>query len=131
MQSSRINTVLSAGAKETIRKDLETQYVRGARLSIAERDAWRTVADVTETLAKVLAGVTSIVSFAASTYKNPALSFSAGCIGTAGVTLAGFSSYALKESRERLARLNTILQDVDVRPVQDDDPPAAADAVDS
>jgi hypothetical protein len=65
--------------------------------------------------------VTSVLSFAASTYKNPTLSFVAGVIGATGVALAGFSVYASKESRERLARLNAVLMDVDMRPVKSDD----------
>jgi uncharacterized membrane protein len=116
-----VNHILSQRTKDDLRSRIETAYVRSASDAILERDSWRLVSDVTETSSRILASVTSVLSFAASTYKNPTLSFVAGVIGATGVALAGFSVYASKESRERLARLNAVLMDVDMRPVKSDD----------
>lgn len=119
MTKSDINAMLSERAKETLRRLLESAYLAGAESSISGRDAWRKVSDATETVSRILAGVTSILCFAASVYADPVLSFVAGSIGTAGITLAGFSTYASRESKERLSRLNAILVDVDMTPVTD------------
>ena len=116
----KIRGVLSRETKDIIRADLEKAYVRGARESISERDMWQNVSDFAETSSKVLAGVTSILSFASGTYKSATLSFIAGSVGVTGVTLAGFSVYASRESRERLLRLNAILHDIHVDPVTPD-----------
>lgn len=97
-------------------------YVNEALSNIKERTTWQHIGDLCETGARFVAGVATILAFASSTYKNEALSFSSGCVGTVSVTISVFGAYAHREARERLVRLNAVLRDVHVREVSDTPP---------
>lgn len=94
-------------------------YVNEALSNIKERASWQRIGDFCETGGRIIAGVATILAFASSTYKDEALSFASGCVGTISVTVSVFAGYAHREARERLVRLNAVLRDVSVREVSD------------
>ena len=97
-------------------------YVRDALAAIRQRMAWQVVADACEASSKIIAGIATVLAFASSTYNREELSFAAGCVGTCGVTVSVFGAYAMRETRERLIRLNTVLRDVRVQEMSDTPP---------
>jgi len=84
-----------------------------AKLYIHERHFWRALSNWMQLIAQILAVITSVLTFTASSElysKNMWLSFIAGLIGVAGVAVSGFSYYAWPESNERMGKLNDILK---------------------
>lgn len=116
-----LNT-LTTDDSEAIRKMVAEHLVACAEKDIKKRNMYRHLADTTETFAKCLAGITSILAFSATAFpeQNKILSFSAGIVGAVGVVLSGWSQYASKESNERLNRLNSILKGIGLSPVPPD-----------
>jgi hypothetical protein len=101
---------------------LQNAYLHDSLRALADRTRWLWVSDSTEALARFLAGVATVLSFASSTYSSDKLSFAAGCIGTIGMAINAFSMYGATEARERLARLNAVLRDVRLSQMSDTPP---------
>lgn len=101
---------------EEIRVDVAKDVVTRAKDDIKMRAVFRAIADKTESAARIMNGLASVLAFTASSYKQYGrlLSFLAGIVGTAGVILTGWSHYASAESNERLDRLNIILKSVGI-----------------
>eukprot|EP00590_Aulacoseira_subarctica_P001766 CAMPEP_0172428396 /NCGR_PEP_ID=MMETSP1064-20121228/46165_1 /TAXON_ID=202472 /ORGANISM="Aulacoseira subarctica , Strain CCAP 1002/5" /LENGTH=189 /DNA_ID=CAMNT_0013173153 /DNA_START=52 /DNA_END=621 /DNA_ORIENTATION=- len=104
---------------EEIRVDVAKDLVIRAKDDIKMRAVFRAVADQTETHARIMNGLASVLAFTASSYQQYGrlLSFLAGIVGTIGVVLTGWSHYASAESNERLDRLNVILKSVGINTV--------------
>lgn len=87
------------------------------------RDAWKKFGDACEATAKGLTGISAVLAFASSAIQNvksaDILSFVSGSVGTLGLVLMAYSSYAIRESRQRTSELNGVLQSIDVTPVPD------------
>jgi multisubunit Na+/H+ antiporter MnhB subunit len=83
------------------------------------RVMWRKISNICEATAKVLAGVSSVLAFAATSFEHPSLAFVAGCTNTVGLVLLLFGNYSSKESQERTHQLNAILAAVGVTPMPD------------
>lgn len=88
---------------------------------IRSRYTWKKGGDYAEAIAKGLTGVSSILAFASSAVKDTKtadiLAFTSGTIGTFGLVLLAYSTYASKESRQRTTELNSMLAAVGVTPV--------------
>lgn len=104
-----------------LRKLLVPEYERDVRTLVGGRHVWKTVHDTVEIVSKVVAGVASILAFAASSVKNSQLtdilSFSAGCTGTLALVMTVFANYSRNQSRERTKELNTVLKFIGVTPM--------------
>lgn len=94
---------------------VEPAYIREVEKALSGRMSWNNVSEVCEALSKILSGCSSILAFAAGSFDNMALSFSAGCVGTVALVLLLYASFASKESLERTQRLNTTLNHVGIR----------------
>jgi hypothetical protein len=85
------------------------------------KNFYRKGGEALEGLSKILGGVSSILAFAASSNlsqpASDALAFSSGVVGTIGLVVLTFSTYALKESRQRTMDLNRILDKFQITPV--------------
>lgn len=120
MEYSNANT--DDDVRQKVQLAVRMAYVRDALLAIRQRMAWQVVADACEASSKIIAGAATILAFASSTYSYEELAFAAGCVGTFGVTVSVFGSYAMREARERLLRLNTVLRDVQITEISDTPP---------
>ena len=65
--------------------------------------------DLCESIANILSGISTILAFSAGFFGNEILSFVAGCCGTCSLVFLHFSSYAMRESKERTQQVNIIL----------------------
>jgi hypothetical protein len=110
--------VLSDEDKEVIRKSVADDTVHRALLAIKERHGLRVTSDILEVTGKLLAGITTVLTFTSSSFfeRNTTIcSFCAGIIGTIGVAVTGWSYYFDMESKERQDRLNVILLEAGLR----------------
>jgi hypothetical protein len=87
------------------------------------RDVWKKFGDACEAVSKGLTGVGAVLAFASSAIETPKtadiLSFSAGTVGTLGLVLLAYSSYAIRESRQRTLEINHVLDTLGVTPLPD------------
>jgi hypothetical protein len=87
------------------------------------RGVWKRFGDACEAIAKGLTGVSAVLAFASSATQGAKtadiLSFTSGAVGTLGLVLLTYSSYAIGESRQRTSELNHILGSIGVTPVPD------------
>ena len=100
------------------------QAYRGEVASMIRwRDAWKKFGDACEAIAKGLTGASAVLAFASSAIRDTEtadiLSFTSGTVSTVGLVLLAYSSYAVKESRQRTFELNGILDSIGVTPVPD------------
>jgi hypothetical protein len=111
---------LTAEDVSKIRAELAKDNVKRAKENIKDRDHLIHISDQTEILSIVFAGITSILSFAATgvedNYNSRLVSWVAGVCGVVGVSLSTFSAYTAREANERVARLNVILKDAGLPP---------------
>lgn len=103
-----------------VKKELiETTYYRDLKYNIRSKSRWKFVGDFTETLAHILIGIATILAFSAGFFKNEYLSFASGCVSTASLVFIQFSSYSVRESKERTAQVNTILTKLGIDSIPD------------
>jgi len=117
--------VLSDSDKDYIRKSVADDTVHRALYAIKERHDLRRTSDILEVTGKILAGLTTVLTFTSSSFieKNTTVcSFAAGIIGTVGVALTGWSYYFDMESKECQERLNVILKEAGLRPEKEPEP---------
>lgn len=104
-----------------IRKILSEEIKREVKALIRSRYGWKIAGDYVEALAKGIAGISSILAFAASAAIPPKtsdiLAFTSGTLGTLGLVLLTYGSYASRESRQRTSELNTMLKNIGVTPL--------------
>lgn len=98
---------------------IEQALLKDVRDTIAGRYGWRKISDWAEVAARTAAGAGAILSFAAGTFEEPGLAFSAGCVGTFAMVLGLWVNYANKESRERSRELNATLKTIGIAPLPD------------
>jgi hypothetical protein len=85
---------------------------------LGSRNKWRRVSNICETSGQVLILASTILAFASGVYKcNDSLSFAAGCVNVASISLLKFSGYASNESTERNKILNELLIRCKVEPM--------------
>lgn len=71
---------------------------------------WRKVSNYTESSAKLIIVLQSLVTFAAATYEMPYLAFVGGSLSVISISLLGYAKYAAGESKERNTELNVLLK---------------------
>ena len=112
---------------ETIRVALAEDNVYCATVNLKRRENFTHIADTTELLSVIFAGITSVLAFTATAnqvaHESRIISYVAGLCGVIGISLSTFSSYAAREADERLARVNVILKDAGIRAETKDSPP--------
>src|SRR5581483_1250606 len=90
-----------------IKKELvDKSYYNDIKFNLKWKSYWKVIADVSETLAQILIGISAVLAFASGFFEYTLLSFIAGCFGTASLVLYKFSSYSMGESKERTAQVN-------------------------
>jgi hypothetical protein len=106
-----------------IREMIAMAYKGEVKSIIRWRGIWKKAGDACEAVAKGLTGVSAVFAFAASAVRDEKLadifSFTSGSIGTVGLVLLTYSSYATKESRQRTTELNNMLDSIGVTPLPD------------
>jgi hypothetical protein len=122
-QRKRITTRTARLVNTEIRSLIAAAYRGEVISSIRWRDTWKKFGDACEAIAKGLTGVSAIFAFASSAIKDfktaEILSFTSGAVGTVSLVLLAYSSYAIRESRQRTAELNGLLNSIGVTPVPD------------
>lgn len=98
---------------------IEETYYKDLKYNIRSKSRWKVLSDLCETISHLLIGIATILAFAAGFFKNEYLSFVSGCIGTFSMVFMQFSSYALRESRERTSQVNIILQKLGIDNIPD------------
>lgn len=98
---------------------LEPSYYQDVKEYVEERKSWRHIGSYFGTISKILVGLSGVSSFASGTYKNENFSFIAGCISVISLVCLQFSSYALKESKQKTIELNKILSKLNISNVPD------------
>lgn len=106
---------------EHTREDVAREFAEESRMLLRSRRRWKKTGDLCEAFSKGLAGVGTILAYAASAINTqPAtdiLAFTSGFVGTVGLTLFAYSSYSTQESRQRTQELNALLQSLGVTPM--------------
>ena len=89
---------LSPEQRAKLRQMLAKATMDDAEDDIKQKRYCRMISDRTEVIATVLAVITSVLSFAASAYKNnnTLLSFIAGLMGATEVAISSFSYYGAR-----------------------------------
>lgn len=87
--------------------------------NMRSKNIWKYLGDISNTLSHVMLALSTILAFAAGFFKIAILSFLSGCFSTIALSLTQFSMYALKESRERTHRVNTILNKLGISEIPD------------
>jgi hypothetical protein len=107
--------------KVQVRQDMADAYKEEAHMLVKSRQRWKRGGDWCEAIAKGLTGVSTILAYAASAAEDGTttdiLAFVSGCVGTTGLVLLTYSSYATRESRQRTTELNGLLQKLGVTPM--------------
>ena len=111
----------AALVRSQVRRVLGSEYKREVTELMRARSKWKKGGDWCEAAAKGLTGISSVFAFAASSNVSAQvtdiLAFVSGCIGTLGLVLLTYSTYAIRESRQRGSELNGVLQTLDVTPM--------------
>lgn len=102
-----------------VRRLVEQAYMTDVKDTLGGRYHWRKVGDWSEALARICAGISTMLAFASGIYELKALSFAAGCTNTMAIVLGLWVSYAVKESKERSRDLNKVLSVLQVSPMPD------------
>jgi hypothetical protein len=123
MTSSHPSVQTAKLVKVQIRQDVADAYKDEARMLVKSRLRWKQGGDWCEAIAKGLTGASSVLAYAASADRDTAradiFAFVSGCVGTVGLVLLTYSSYATRESRQRTSELNGLLQKLGMTPMPD------------
>lgn len=93
-----------------VRKELvDVLYYNDIKYNTRCKSLCKCFADSMEIVAHGLTGAASIIAFAAGVYDYQVLSFVSGSLSIGSLVLLKLSSYALKESGERTAEVNILL----------------------
>lgn len=118
---------VSADTLAAVRAGVERGIVDDVHSTLRGRRWWRKAGNAFEATSKAMHGASTVLAFAAGVFSSKETSFAAGTVGTLGLVLLAFASYAAKESRERTAQLNSVLHSLGLDPVPDIAVPPAAD----
>lgn len=103
-----------------IKRDLlDSMYYRDVKYNLKSRFRWKFIGDLTEALSHVFTGVATILAFASGFFGIDLLAFLSGCFGAISLVILQFSSYAVKESRERTIQVNRILRKLGMEEIAD------------
>lgn len=102
---------------ERLKKEIENNYYNDVRYNIRSKSRWKFIGDFSESISYFFTGIATILSFACGFFDNFWLAFVSGIFGTISLMLLKFSSYAMKESKERADQVNIILDDLGVKEI--------------
>lgn len=89
---------------------IEKTYYNDIKYSIHGKSRWKCVGDITETISHIFIAFGIILAFAAGFFNIEFLSFLSGSCTTAAMVFIKFSSYALKESKDRTEQVNLLIE---------------------
>ncbi len=119
-QNDTIIPIVSDDEVDKIRNELVEQSIyRDVKYNINGKSRLKFIADLTETLAHIIIVIGSILAFASGSFNIFYLSFVAGSCNVISVSLLRFSSYAMRESRERTVQVNMILRKIGIGTIPD------------
>lgn len=96
---------------EKIRKELiEKTYYSDIKYNIGSKSRWKCAGDVSETLAHIIIAMGIILAFATGFFNVNFLAFISGSMSTGALVFLRFSSYAMKESKERTYQVNRLIE---------------------
>lgn len=110
---------------DSLKRDIKTKlinptYYHEIQNNLKNRDEWKTVGNVFDTLSHLLNGIATILAFAASGFPDyKILSFIAGCVGVCSLVCRQFSSYALNETNMKTTEVNKILTKLGMEEIVD------------
>ena len=83
------------------------------------RIRWRKIANLFETLVKILVGISTVLAYSSGYYHMPSLAYYSGLAGTIALVFGEFSSYCKKESHERTNLFNRLLTHLGIDTIPD------------
>ena len=103
-----------------IQKELvDTSYYEDIKYNTRSKSRWKFIGDITEATSHIISSSGVIISFAAGYFGYPFLSFLAGSLGITSIVLLRFSSYSMRESRERTIQINSLLEAIGINKIVD------------
>jgi hypothetical protein len=85
-------------------------YYRQVKDLLDGKYTWRKIGNITESFGQVILFLGAMFAFASSSYDNKDFTFIAGSCSLLALLLARFSTYAFKESAERIHQVNKTLR---------------------
>ena len=103
---------------------VEPAVLRDVDDMIRGRAVWRKISTATEVLGRVMAFVSTVLAYSASSELatgtvSRALAFSSGATGTIGIVSTLFANFSRSQSIERSNAMNTVLKSVRIKAVPD------------
>lgn len=96
-----------------IKKELvDNTYYNDVKKNLKGRSNWKYVADIFEVFSKIFIGLASVLAFASGFFGYTYMSFISGCLSILSLIFLQFSSYAMKESKERNEIVNKIFKKI-------------------
>ena len=108
--------MLAAKIKQEL---VDPNLYNDVKYNIRSKSRWKFIADISETFAQVFLCASVVLSFASGSFDEKILSFIAGAFGACSLSLLLFSSYSMKESKERTTQVNIILKNLGVDAIPD------------
>ena len=103
-----------------IRSELvDESYYNDIKYNLSSKSRWKFIGDISEALAYLCSGLSTMLAFSSGFFSIRLLPFIAGCFGTGSLLLFIFSSYAMKESKERTKQVNYLLSDLGIHKIPD------------
>ncbi len=108
----------------TIAKNIKEELIgpalyRDVKIGLFTRTLWKIFGHSIEALSKVLIGCSTVLTFASGSFNLPILSFTSGAVNIFSLVLAGFSIYAIRQSRARTEEINMTLRNVGLSNISD------------
>lgn len=104
--------------QEVIQHDIvDPHIIKNSRDTSDASFFWRKLGNGCEATAKILVAVQGVISFGAAAYSMPMLGFISGSVSIVAMSLFGYSSYSMSESKERTVELNMLLRHAGIREV--------------
>ncbi len=98
---------------EKIRNDLiAPSFYKDVKCGLCSRTFWKVMGHTTDTVAKILVGAATVLTFSSGFYNLSSLAFASGATGTVSMVLSGFAVYALRQANARTEEINLTLQNV-------------------
>lgn len=98
---------------------IDKSYYDDVKYNIQSKYRWKIIGDITETASHILTGLSAILAFSSGFFDNTMLSFVAGCVATLSLIFRQFSSYSMKESKERTDQVNRVLNKLGIEEIVD------------
>ena len=113
------NPDISKSYNDRITELINERNYSDIKLGLIGRSGWKLTGDICETLGHILVGIASILAFLAGGLNIQYLSFISGSISIGAILFLKFSSYAMKESKERTEIINRILTKMGINTIVD------------